>query len=164
MMNCPICAVTQKQMKSLVLYEDELVMAILYPYPTVKGHTVVFPKQHVQILTLIEDAALERMYSVAQRLSSVLFDGLGAQGTNLLIQNGESAGQSLPHCLLHILPRSANDGVNLEWQPTQAKPEELALLETTFKETIAKLAAAQNVMKADEGKPSYQLKQLRRIP
>ena len=160
-MSCPLCQVKEKQFQSLTLYEDEQVMAILHPYPAQKGHVLVFPKMHVQIITLVPDEVLAKMYLVAQKLAAAVFDGLGAQGTNILLPNGELAGQTLPHFALHVLTRAENDGLKLDWEPKPAPQEELDATLAAIEGVRKQLEAAKNVIKGEE---NYQIKNLRRVP
>ncbi|WP_156109894.1 HIT family protein, partial [Cryobacterium sp. MLB-32] len=52
---------------------------------------------------------------VAQRVDRALRVVLGVEveGTNLHMSNGSSAGQDVMHAHLHVIPRSAGDGLEL---------------------------------------------------
>ena len=58
-----------------------------------------------------------------------LVDKCGYDGVNLLNANDESAGQSVPHFHIHIIPRKNNDEIDAWPTFTGAKQE----LETIFK-------------------------------
>lgn len=163
-MTCPLCQIVKKEIKALPLYEDEQIMAVMHPFPASLGHVIVFPKNHVQILTMVDDPILIKMHEVVQKISSSVFDALGSQGTNILIQNGELAGQTLAHFVINVLPRSVNDTLNFEWQPKQTPQEELDAILKSYAETQQKLIAAQSVVTPKEGDTNYMLKQLKRIP
>lgn len=61
----------------------------------------------------------EKMLSTATTLSSLIFDGLGVHGTNILIGDGE-------HCSYTIVGRTEGDGLDLRWKPTTTTPGALA--------------------------------------
>ena len=50
---------------------------------------------------------------------------LGADGLNVVQNNGEAAGQTVRHFHLHLIPRYNNDGQKIQWEPTSPSSEEL---------------------------------------
>ena len=172
MTDCPICELVTD--KSLTLFEDEHVVGLVASEPVAPGHIIVVSKQHAPILEAIPDAVVRRMVVVANKLSMAVFEAVGAQGTNLLIQNGLPAGQAKPHCMVHIIPRREGDNLKLEWQPGSVSEDESGKAELLLKD------AAQSIGKGEKEKPKpleerkaehielsetdYRLKALRRIP
>ena len=51
---------------------------------------------------------------------------LGCTGFNLVQNNGTSAGQTVFHFHMHIIPRYENGPAMVDWTPGKAEPEELA--------------------------------------
>ena len=49
-------------------------------------------------------------------------------GLNVVQNNGATAGQTVLHYHLHLIPRYENDGQHILWQPTKPAPEELTAL------------------------------------
>lgn len=169
-MTCLICQQIEK--KIAVLFESQDVVALLSPTPAVGGHVLVVPKAHHAILEQVPDAVVGQMMTVANRMSIALFEGLGCQGTNMIVPNGLPAGQTTPHTGIHIIPRNENDNVNVLWQPKQVKEEEMSAVEEKLKEELTKKP---EVPKVEAPKPkkeefklddeeNYLLKSLRRIP
>jgi histidine triad (HIT) family protein len=161
-MACRTCELIRAGNK---VYEDELIVALLHDRPAAIGHMLVIPKEHAPIIENVPDPVVSRMFQVANRLSSVAFDALGAMGTNILLNNGAGAGQEENHCMLHIIPRRENDNVNLQWQPRQASDDELSTAELM----IADAAKPDKPQIVEElAKPQvaedYLLRSLRRIP
>ncbi len=170
---CVYCE-TAKDPK-LVLLETPTVIAALSPAPSAAGHVVVMPKQHCLVLGQVPDAVMGEMFTVASKVSSVLFESLGAQGTNLLVQNGVEAGQGAEHPIIHVIPRREGDNLNLLWTPKQASEDELGTaalklsaetkhvgaFEEPEKPKPAESAAPKDVKKDEE---DYLLRSLDRIP
>ena len=50
---------------------------------------------------------------------------LGCTGFNLVQNNGESAGQTVFHFHMHVIPRYENGPSIVSWTPGNATPEEL---------------------------------------
>ena len=160
-----------------MIYEDESLIAMLSSTPATLGHIVVAPKQHAPIIEMVPDWIVGDLFTVANTMSTAVFEGLKAQGTNILVQNGIPAGQSVPHAHLSVIPRRENDGLPLMWQPRPIGPEELAQLETKLKDESKNIGPFQKskpkpveekkpepIREEQPGEENYQLRQLRRIP
>ena len=55
----------------------------------------------------------------------ILKDKLGADGLNIVQNNGETAGQTVHHFHIHVIPRYRNDGQRILWVPGQPSAEQL---------------------------------------
>jgi len=174
-MTCEICEQIKKQ--EAILYQDDQIAAMLAPKPAIAGHIYVVPKKHIPILEKIPDKTIAEMFSKANKISMACFETLGAQGTNMLIQNGIPAGQHHNHCILHIIPRRENDGLNLTWQPKQISEEEMSTAEVKIRESTEqvgifeqekekpeKIEKPKEIKKEEDEEEDYRLKELERIP
>jgi histidine triad (HIT) family protein len=171
-MSCEIC----EQIKSRkgLLYEDSEIVAMLATKPTSVGHVYVVPKKHVSILEQVPDSVIGNMFTKANKISMASFESLGVQGTNLLIQNGLPAGQHHSHCILHVIPRRENDGINLMWQPKQLTEEEMSTAEIQIKENTSQVGIfeqkkekpieMEKPKEIDDEDEDYRIKQLDRLP
>lgn len=121
-MTCPICEWIDTD--QFVIYQDKLVVAFLHPEPVVEGHVVVAPRQHFAIMEQVPTSVIEHMFVVSNRISVAIFEMIGAKGTNLLVNNGISAGQEFAHFTVNVIPRKENDGLNFRWAPGQVTQEE----------------------------------------
>jgi len=113
MSDCTFCQLAQKKIN--VLFEDEKIFAMLSPEPVAPGHIVVIPKDHSPIIEAVPDFVVGDMFKVANKIGVAVFEALGAQGTNLLIQNGPPAGQKNTHAMLNVIPRFENDNLQIGW-------------------------------------------------
>ncbi len=169
-MNCLLCALAKTQS----VFETEQVVVIVAPKPACMGHLIVLPKQHYPILEQVPENVVAELFDVANKLSMVLFQGLKAQGTNVLIQNGLPAGQADPHVSLHVLPRFPNDGIDFTWKPLSVNDEQLDLTEKTLKgatdmvgvveQPKAKPREEEKVPEQEATEEDLELKHLNRIP
>ena len=50
---------------------------------------------------------------------------LGADGFNLVQNNGEAAGQTVFHFHMHLIPRYRDDHAGILWEPGRTTPEEM---------------------------------------
>ena len=67
------------------------------------------PKLHVRLLSDLPADWGPEFFSTAQRLERAVEDGLGADGSMILVNNVVS--QSVPHLHLHVIPRNRKDGL-----------------------------------------------------
>lgn len=174
MSDCQLCGL--KDSKEII-YEDDKVAAVLSPEPAALGHIILFPKTHYQIIEQIPDYEFGHLLSIANKLSTAAFESIGAQGTNIIIQNGVDANQEIPHVSVHIIPRRENDGIDFQWLPKQLTEEQMSTVELQLKEGAKDVGAFQMAPKSEpiklDKKPeaivltkeeNYLIKQLRRIP
>ena len=174
---CIFCRTVEGKTKLEKVYEDEKLLAVLHPTPSAKGHILVFPKKHYQIVEQMPDYEIGNLFQKINKLSIAAFEGVKAQGTNIIIQNGVSAGQKIPHVCVHVIPRIENDGLNFQWQPKQLSEEEMSTVELKVKEETANIGGFETEEKKEpiqleekrekikEGEEeNYLIKQLRRIP
>ena len=143
---CPFCAISKKELKSFVVYEDESVMGVLDINPANKGHVLLFPLGHVE--TLLDLKEIEHIFSVAKKLNEAIVKGLNVKGTNIFIANGRVAGQLTPHFVIHIIPREENDGINFVWGAKKLSEEEMEqtrkLISSNVKEEIVEKEKVEN--------------------
>ena len=96
-------------------YEDSDALAFMDIQPVNAGHTLVVPRQHFEsFLDLPHDLGMH-LFEVAMRLGPVIRRVSGQEGMNLVVSSGTSAGQDVYHFHIHLIPRQAGDGfeVNL---------------------------------------------------
>ncbi len=111
---------------STKLYEDALCLAILDINPMNKGHALVICKECHPTITECPDDILGHLLSVAKLLDGKMRSAIGAEATNILINNGPAAGQEVPHLHIHVIPRYFNDNKRLSLTKEKYGPEEMA--------------------------------------
>ncbi|WP_255169424.1 HIT family protein [Natrononativus amylolyticus] len=93
-----------------VVYEDETTFAFLDANPLAPGHTLVIPKVEYERLNDVPESEAADLYATIHRLIPAVEDAVGADATTVAFNNGEEAGQEVPHVHCHIVPRFAGDG------------------------------------------------------
>ncbi|MDY6764273.1 MAG: HIT family protein [Halobacteria archaeon] len=110
MTDCIFCQIVEGEIPSRTVYEDDYVMAFLDVNPLSRGHTVVIPKNHFENLQEMDDPDASAVYSALHNLVEPVTDAVGTSSCNVGINNGEPAGQEIPHVHFHIVPRFEGDG------------------------------------------------------
>ncbi len=126
--DCIFCAIAAGEGPAAMLDEDEHTVAFLDINPWTRGHALVIPRAHSRDLLEIEDADLAATATAAKRLAARLKDRLDADGVNLVNACGAAAWQTVFHFHIHVIPRYADDPLQLPAVPQQADPDVLAAL------------------------------------
>ena len=124
--NCIFCKIANGEIPSTTLYEDEDFRVILDLGPATRGHALLLPKNHFANLFELDDETARKAILVAKKMAGKMKDALGADGFNLVQNNGEAAGQTVFHFHMHLIPRYENDNAGILWEPGETTPEEMA--------------------------------------
>lgn len=130
--NCIFCKIANGEIPSKTIYEDDSYRVILDLGPATKGHALILPKDHyADIFELPEENAGE-VIRIAKKMATKMRDSLKCDGFNIVQNNGETAGQTVFHFHMHLIPRYIGDGQNIGWNPGEATDEDLAAIVDTI--------------------------------
>ena len=124
--NCIFCKIANGEIPSTTLYEDEDFRVIQDLGPATRGHALLLPKNHFANLFELDDETAQKAILVAKKMAGKMKDALGADGFNLVQNNGEAAGQTVFHFHMHLIPRYENDNAGILWEPGETTPEDMA--------------------------------------
>lgn len=123
--NCIFCKIANGEIPSRTIYEDEQFRVFLDLRPAAKGHALIVPKEHyANLYELPEDLAADAM-RLAKKEMALMTQKLSCDGFQLVQNNGETAGQTVFHFHLHLIPRYRTDGQKIAWEPGSMSDEEL---------------------------------------
>lgn len=114
---CIFCKIVAGQIPAMRVYEDDVVLAFLDIGPLAESHLLVIPKEHSETLAGTSPDVLAHLARQLPRLSNAVVQVSGADGYNLLQNNGRVSGQEVPHVHFHIIPRVQGDGLGYRWLP-----------------------------------------------
>ena len=115
--NCIFCKLANGDIPTRTLYEDDRFRVILDAGPATTGHALILPKDHyADVFELPEETAAQCMV-LAKKMAGRLKEKLGADGFNIVQNNGETAGQTVFHFHMHLIPRYKDDGQKSLWEP-----------------------------------------------
>lgn len=123
--NCIFCKIINGEIPSHKVYEDEDTFAFLDINPVNTGHTLLVPKKHSQNIFDIETETLQKITPILKKLSLSIKEAVGADGINIISNNGGAAGQLVFHLHLHIIPRFSDDGLK-HWHGKNYSKEEMS--------------------------------------
>lgn len=106
MSNCPFCKIATREDPRPLVAEWPETIAFAPLNPVVPGHVLVVPKVHVpDALTdpQVTATTMRRLTEYATR------------PCNVIANCGATAGQSVFHLHIHVVPRSEGDDVKMPW-------------------------------------------------
>jgi len=112
---CIFCRIALGQIPSIKIYEDDVVVAFLDIGPISDGHTLVMSRRHVEKMHGCPPELLGEIAARLGKIAGAVSSAVGADGYNVLCNNGRAAGQVVDHLHFHIIPRKAGDGVFTQW-------------------------------------------------
>ena len=103
--DCIFCKIAADEIPSRKIYEDKDLIAIMDLNPTSKGHSLIIPKEHCTNIYDIDEDIAAKVMKTAKKLATKMTVALNCDGFNLLQNNGETAGQTMFHFHMHLIPR-----------------------------------------------------------
>jgi len=130
------CKIIAGEIPCHKLYEDEDVLAFLDISQVTKGHALVISKEHFDNFLSTPQEIMHKVMDVAQRIGQVDIKLLGAKGVNILTNCYESAGQSVMHFHVHVIPRYGdNEGFQIQMK-NNSEGLNLPAIASTIKENL----------------------------
>jgi histidine triad (HIT) family protein len=114
MPECIFCRIVRGSIPSTKIFEDDDMLAFMDFKPITKGHVLVIPKKHAELLTELEDELAGKMIILGKRIGKALKKSkLNCHAINYILSDGAEAGQEIFHVHMHIIPRYRGDGFGL---------------------------------------------------
>jgi len=109
---CIFCQIIEGALPASVVYEDEQALAFMDIHPLGRGHVLVIPKKHAVQLTELGPEEGQHLFAIARRvLDAQRALGWGLGGSHILLNDGKSANQMVPHVHVHVIPREKGDAL-----------------------------------------------------
>ena len=107
--NCLFCDIDPAR----VIAENKLAYATYDGYPVTELHTLIIPKRHAQSYFDLTEHERNACYQLMEKSKNTIeTKDCSVSGFNIGINNGESAGQTIFHCHIHLIPRRDGDTDN----------------------------------------------------
>lgn len=90
------------------IYEDDEIIAFLDINPLSDGHTLVVPKEQIDLLWDLSDATYGRLWQVAKTIASSLQAELNPLRVGVIVE-----GLDVPHAHIHLVPLYDRDTLQL---------------------------------------------------
>ena len=129
------------------VHEDDFVVAFLDVAPQSTGHLLVVPRESKATLAELSDDAAAAIGRVLPRICRAVAKATGTPDCNVLQNNGEPAGQAVPHVHFHVIPAFGHpsepgQGLHTVWRPGSLGAAEGKRVSADIREALADDAAA----------------------
>ena len=112
MCDCLFCKFAKGEIPVNKVYEDEDFIVIRDINPQAKNHFLAIPKTHFRLLSEMTEDDAERLKRILKKIPTLEKELELKNGYRLVINQGDDAGQTVPHLHIHIL-----SGQKMGWQP-----------------------------------------------
>ena len=102
-MHCVFCNIAN------VVIENDLSLAFYDKYPVTEGHILIIPKRHTANYFELTKEELNSINELLLECKTILDDKFQPDGYNIGVNCGETAGQTVFHCHVHLIPRYKGD-------------------------------------------------------
>lgn len=110
--DCLFCKFAKGEIPVDKVYEDEEFIVIRDINPQAKNHFLAIPKTHFKLLSEMTEDDAERLKRILKKIPTLEKELELTNGYRLVINQGDDAGQTVPHLHIHIL-----SGQKMGWQP-----------------------------------------------
>lgn len=112
MSDCLFCKFISGEFKTEIIYEDEDFIIIKDINPMAENHFLAIPKSHYKYLNQMTCEQANTLSKILLKISDLKELLHLETGYRLVINQGDDAGQSVPHLHIHIL-----SGQKMGWNP-----------------------------------------------
>jgi diadenosine tetraphosphate (Ap4A) HIT family hydrolase len=102
---CPFC----KLPKIRIWMEAAASIAFFDAYPVSEGHSLVIPRIHVPSIFHLSAKDRSDLWRLVEKVRKELAGMFSPDGFNIGVNDGEAAGQTVPHAHIHVIPRHKGD-------------------------------------------------------
>lgn len=113
--DCIFC--TSTEIKKRIVLENNLSFVFPTNIPIVPGHLLVCPKRCVNTLEELSKKEKVSFFLLVEKTKELLKKTFSSEGFNIAWNEGEIAGQSVPHLHIHVLPRKKGDTGIIKYEP-----------------------------------------------
>lgn len=109
-LDCIFCAIVAGRAEGSLVHQDDLIIAFMDTMPVTRGHLLVVPLDHHELVGEMPEGLLGKVMEVGRQLGTRLRKTLGSEGISFHLADGIAAGQEVAHVHLHLIPRNPGDG------------------------------------------------------
>ena len=108
--NCVFCKILAGEIPSAKVYEDDKMIVFKDIEPKAKVHLLAVPREHFKLLAELSESRAMVLAHMLRRIPDIAAKNGCKDGYRLVINQGDDAGQTVPHLHIHIL-----GGESLPW-------------------------------------------------
>ncbi len=103
---CIFCKIREEELQ----FENQLAYSSIDSYPVSEFHSLIVPKRHVETYFELNNEEIQACNElVLKTKEKILKQDPTVKGFNIGTNAGKTAGQSIFHCHIHLIPRREGD-------------------------------------------------------
>ena len=103
---CIFCKIKHEELQ----FENQLAYSSIDSYPVSEFHSLIVPKRHVETYFELNNEEIQACNElIFKTKEKILKQDPSVKGFNLGTNAGKTAGQSIFHCHIHLIPRREGD-------------------------------------------------------
>jgi histidine triad (HIT) family protein len=134
--NCVFCRIVSGEIPSARVLETSFAVAFLDIQPLNPGHTLIVPRSHHPQLSDLPEEIATHVGSLLPQLCRAVKSATGAAGLNVVVNNGQVAGQTIDHCHWHIIPRFVGDPIHWPWTQGRYAGDEMGRMKAKIEQAV----------------------------
>jgi histidine triad (HIT) family protein len=131
MNECIFCKIIVQALPSELIWQDDEFYAFLDIRPVNPGRTLIIPKQQVDYVFDLDDAAYNKLFQIAKMLARSIQTALAAKRIGIAVE-----GFSVPHVHVHLVPIHGLGELDPN-RATKATPDQLVEIAAKIKAKLA---------------------------
>jgi len=104
-LTCPFCNPAEDE----IVLKNNLCYARYDKYPVSPGHLLLIPYRHIPTLFDATDAEHAALLALVREAKALLDEQFRPDGYNIGVNVGKTAGQTVMHLHVHVIPRYTGD-------------------------------------------------------
>ncbi len=135
MPDCLFCRIAAGEIPAQVIAESNEAVAFMDIAPALPGHALVIPRTHVADALEATPQTLAACWDLAGRVGRAAESALGATGVSFFSFARPDGGQTIFHLHVHVVPRTAGDGLSL-WPHQPGDADAVAALAERYRSAL----------------------------
>lgn len=139
--DCAFCDIVRDQSQAHIILSTPSILVFLDRMPLTKGHILIIPKLHYPHLPTFPAHISSKLGALLPSLSAALTTVTGVDDFNVILNNGERAGQTVKHVHWHMIPRPGDGKWNMFGRGLRTEDlddNEAAVLASDIREAIGR--------------------------
>ncbi len=111
---CIFCSIAAGRAPASIVYQDSKALAFMDICPVNPGHVLVVPREHAPFLADLSPDSGAEIFKLGMKIASAIRrTDIKCEAVNLILADGEAAGQEVFHVHLHVVPRYQGDNFSM---------------------------------------------------
>jgi len=141
--DCIFCQILNEQAPCYPVHETRYTKTFLDIFPAAPGHCLIVTKDHFSDIFEATPEAISMVGHVSTLIAHTVKTELNCDGVGIFQLNGASAGQTVFHYHMHVMPRNQGDDITIH-SGSPGDPDELRAMAERLHRRAEELHASED--------------------